>query len=72
MNNGFYHEYPYRQDVSVSPEMEQVIGAQHINAQVVNSRYEDGAIVADCHYGEQMYTVKSMRFGDNSYWLVIR
>lgn len=73
MQNGFYHEYPYSQDVAVSPEMEQALnGRQHIDARVQNSRYDaEQNIVADCVYEGHIYTVKSCSFLEQSYWLLI-
>ena len=73
--NGFFHEYPYAQDIVVSPEMETALnGCQHINATVSNSRYDDNQrIIADCVYNGVTYTVRSEHsIGGYTYWFLIK
>lgn len=70
--NGMFHEYPFSQDVHVSPEMEALIHRQHINAVVSNARYDENKnIIGDCAHEGQTYTVKQESFLGLTYWLVI-
>ena len=45
MLNGFSHDAPTWRDIFVSPEMEQVLHCQHVNAAVKNSRYDEHKIL---------------------------
>lgn len=70
--NGFFHDSPLARDIYISPAMEMVIGRQHINAVVSNSRYDaEKHIIGDCEYEGHTYTVKQESFLGLTYWLAV-
>lgn len=72
MQNGFFHEYPYARDIYVSPDMEALIHRQHINAVVVNTRYDaERNIIGDCEHEGTTYTVRSYTTLGLTYWLLV-
>jgi len=73
MINSFFYDSPTWRDIFVSPEMEQVLYCQHVNAYVKNSRYDENkSIIADVEINGTLYLVRSdVGIFGMQYWLLI-
>lgn len=73
LRNGFFHSEPLAQDIAVSPELEQVLRCQHINARPVNVRYDnERRVIADIEHEGNKYLARSYRGVDSFlYWLLV-
>ena len=69
---GFFHQdYPYSQDVAVSPEMESIIGSKRLMIAVRDSHYDtEKRIEAYIDHNGKTYKVRSQNFMGNSYWFL--